>query len=133
MSTMTSNAVRTIIGLQSASEDPTFLPTLQLISVISMGYENGTDIQRYRAKLSDGTHHVQGMFLAKEDEYTKNSLVQVTDFTTRIILGRNVVVLLKAKVMNNPGARIGNPTDIEKAGRDDVHHLIPRDNNNGHM
>jgi replication factor A1 len=122
MSTVTSDAVRTIIGLQSASTDPAFLPIFQVISIKAVGNQNSGTVQRYRAVLSDGTHFVQGMLatqlnpLVQKEELTVNSLVQVTDFMNNNIQGRNVIILLKLELLNNPGARIGNPTDIEKAG-----------------
>jgi replication factor A1 len=122
MSTVTANAVRTIIGLQSASTDPAFLPIFQVISIKAVGNQNGGTVQRYRAVLSDGTHFVQGMLatqlnpLVQKEELTVNSLVQVTDFMNNSIQGRNVIILLKLELLNNPGARIGDPTDIEKAG-----------------
>jgi replication factor A1 len=122
MSTVTTNAVRTIIGLQSASTDPAFLPIFQVISIKAVGNQNGGTVQRYRAVLSDGTHFVQGMLatqlnpLVQKEELTVNSLVQVTDFMNNNIQGRNVIILLKLELLNNPGARIGDPTDIEKAG-----------------
>jgi hypothetical protein len=116
MFTVTSDAVLKIIDLQWASQDPAFLPIFQLLSVHDMGCQNDGRHRRHRAKLSDGTHHVQGMFLAKEEEaLTVNSLVQVMDFMNNNIQGRNVIILLKVKLLNNPGARIGDPVDIEKS------------------
>ena len=122
MSSVTPNAVRTIIGLQATSTDPSFAPIFQVISIKSVGNQNGGTIQRYRAVLSDGTHFVQGMLatqlnsLVQNEELTVNSLVKVTDFMNNNIQGRNVIILLKLELISHPGARIGDPTDIEKAG-----------------
>jgi hypothetical protein len=114
--TVTANAVRTVVlGLQSASADCAFLPIFQVISIHAMRCQNGGTVQRCGAVLSNGTHFLQGMLVAIEDELTVNSLVQVKDFMSNDIR-RNVIFLLKLKVLNNPGARIGDPTEIENAG-----------------
>lgn len=117
---LTTDGIRTIIGMASPSSNPAFQPVLQAISIKNVG--TGGDTKRYRAVLSDGTHFVQGMVatqlneMIESKELQNNSVFTVEDFMNNSVQGRNVIILLKISVLGTPDHRIGTPTDIEKAG-----------------
>jgi replication factor A1 len=117
----TPDAVRKIISMQSASEDPAFQPIFQVLSVKAVG-TTPAGAQRYRAVLSDSVHFVQGMLatqlnhIVENNELQPNQLINVQDFMNNSIQGRHVIILLKINVLNNPNERYGEPDDIEKVG-----------------
>lgn len=120
MTSLTENGVRTIVSMTSAAENKAFRPVFQVISIKQVGSSNG--IARFRAVLSDGTYFVQGMLASQINDIVEtkalenNGKVAIDDFMNNNIQGRNVIILLKVEILDNPGHRIGNPTDIEKAG-----------------
>jgi replication factor A1 len=119
-SDLTKDGIRTIVGLQSTESDPTFRPTLQVISIKSVGPGTGT-VERFRTVLSDGDCFVQGMLatqlnhLLESDQLVTNTVVRVDDFMNNDIQGKNVIIMLKVAVLGNAD-RLGNPIDIVKAG-----------------
>ena len=121
---VTHEAIRTLVGMASASANPAFQPIVQVISIKPVTNTSGQT--RYRAVLSDGQHFVQGMLatqlnqLVESDQLQPNALIEVQDFMNNLVQGRSVIILLKIDVLPHQGvmARIGNPTDVEKVGNE---------------
>lgn len=116
-SLLTPNAVRTIIGVNSR-DDPTFSPIVQVIQIRPV---NNTGPPRYRLVLSDGTHFIQGMLATQLNDMVHVSLhtncnIRISEFMNNHVQGKNIIIVLRLDVIDNPGAKIGDPIDIEKAG-----------------
>ena len=116
---LTPNGVKTIITMTSGTANPAFKPIFQVISLRNVGATTGGK-PRYRAVLSDGTNFIQGMLatqliqiIEETQDLKQDSVIEVEDFMNNKVQDKHVIILLKLKVVGNPGSRIGSPTDIE--------------------
>jgi len=73
--------------------------------------------------LSDGQHFIQGMLATQlnhfvaEEKVQVDTLIKVLDCMKNRINNQEIVIVLNMEVLHpHPGHRIGNPTDIAKAG-----------------
>ena len=113
--------ISTMFHMNDTNENPGFQPVLQVISLKPIRIRDGAGVQRYNAVLSGRVHFIQGLLtrplsrLVERQELERNALISVQDFMNNRIQGRNVIVLMKIKVLTNPGYRLGCPTDIGKA------------------
>jgi replication factor A1 len=114
---LTPNAVRTIIAVNSR-DDPTFAPIVQVIQIRPV---NNTGPPRYRLVLSDGDHFIQGMLATQLNDMVHvslnaNSIIRISEFMNNYVQGKNIIIVLRLDIVDNPGTKIGEPIDIEKAG-----------------
>jgi replication factor A1 len=83
---------------------------------------NPTTLLSPQVVLSDGSHFVQGMLgtqlnhTIRDKALETNALIRLEEFMNNNIQGRTVIIVLKMTILENPGQRIGNPVDLEKAG-----------------
>jgi Replication factor-A protein 1, N-terminal domain. len=114
------NSVRQMISVQDGSnQNPSFSPIVQVLRVIPVIPSNTTATKRYRAILSDGTHHCQGMLATQNNHYVEsgqicdNVILQINDFLKNIVQNKTLIILLGFRILSNPGHKIGNPIAID--------------------
>lgn len=117
---LTPNSVRQMISVQDGSnQNPSFSPIVQVLRVIPVIPSNTTATKRYRAILSDGTHHCQGMLATQNNHYVEsgqicdNVILQINDFLKNIVQNKTLIILLGFRILSNPGHKIGNPIAID--------------------
>eukprot|EP00538_Stauroneis_constricta_P011346 CAMPEP_0119557696 /NCGR_PEP_ID=MMETSP1352-20130426/9280_1 /TAXON_ID=265584 /ORGANISM="Stauroneis constricta, Strain CCMP1120" /LENGTH=643 /DNA_ID=CAMNT_0007604835 /DNA_START=186 /DNA_END=2117 /DNA_ORIENTATION=- len=116
---LTNDAIRTMVVADSDSKTlQNYAPVLQVLNLRTVKKANG---DRFRVVLSDGAHFVQGMLATQINGLVNagleaNCLIRVKKFMKNCIQGKNVIILLEADILNNPGERIGQASDIEKVG-----------------
>jgi replication factor A1 len=127
---LTPDAVRTIIGV-SSRDDPAFTPTVQVIQIRPV---NNAGPPRYRLVLSDGTHFIQGMLATQLNDMVhvslhNNCIIRISEFMNNNVQGKNIIIVLRLDIVDNPGIKIGEPMDIEKAGNLALNSHRPPGNN----
>mmetsp|Transcript_111608 Transcript_111608/g.322586 ORF Transcript_111608/g.322586 Transcript_111608/m.322586 type:complete len:637 (+) Transcript_111608:377-2287(+) len=120
---LTSNGIATIVGMKSSADDPSFHPTLQVLSVKNVGPgKSGTGGDRFRIVLSDGVHFVQGMlatqlkYMVDDAKLVDNAVVQIKDFMNNSIQDRNIIIVLNLDVLGQASDRLGDPADLQAGG-----------------
>mmetsp|Transcript_5555 Transcript_5555/g.8290 ORF Transcript_5555/g.8290 Transcript_5555/m.8290 type:complete len:235 (-) Transcript_5555:3274-3978(-) len=103
-----------------------FSPIIQILKVLPVNQgvkgSDGGQKSRYRAILSDGNHHCQGMLATQHNHWVEsgvlcdNVLVKVADFMKNDVQNRPLIILLKFEVVDGPMTKIGTPTDIGMIG-----------------
>jgi replication factor A1 len=110
--------------IQSSKEDKNVAPyTVQVISLKEVP-SAGNSQKRYRAIISDGTHHMQSMLTTQlNDMVTRadspivdNCIITVNDFIKNQVQDKTVAILLAVDVIANAPEKIGNPVDCPVAG-----------------
>jgi len=121
MSSLTNNAIATLIKNQTHGNDTSYCPVLQVLKVLPVNNSQGTSAERYRVILSDGVHLAQGMFATqhnhriREKEVTDLSLIRISDYMTNVVQDKSLVIVLGFEIVNpHPGHKIGSPVDIGK-------------------
>lgn len=73
--------------------------------------------------LSDGNHFLSGMCATQLNdkvntgELSQFSIIKVSEFLVNTMpSGQKIIILLKCDQVQNPGSRLGNPSDVTKAG-----------------
>ena len=75
--------------------------------------------ERFRLSISDGIHFMQTMVATQlnprvsSEEIKKDTVIQLEDCICNLIQGRRIVIILKVKILSQPGHQIGSPVNIE--------------------
>mmetsp|Transcript_4209 Transcript_4209/g.8036 ORF Transcript_4209/g.8036 Transcript_4209/m.8036 type:complete len:641 (-) Transcript_4209:189-2111(-) len=122
MSSLTPNSIRQMVSVQDGSnQNPSFAPIVQVLKIIPVVPSTTAATKRYRAILSDGTHHCQGMLATQNNHFvetghiTDNVLLKINDFLKNIVQNKTLIILLNFEILANPGYKIGNPTAIDSS------------------
>ena len=115
---LTKNSIATLVRMQSASENRSFQPIVQVVNLRNVGQLDKQD--RFRVVISDGKHFVQGMLATQLNSMVDSgvlkadSVVQIQDFMNNRIQERNIIIILKVVVMGSADQRLGDPKDYHK-------------------
>lgn len=109
--------------MTGSADNPSFAPVLQVIHLKKIDNKSGGD-ERWKVVLSDGTLFCSGMcatqlnHLVHSGTITLNCLLRVSDFIVNVMgSGQRICIILGAEQVGpNPGNRLGDPSDITKAG-----------------
>jgi len=115
---LTPGAIERLVTLEGKQNDPSFMPTLQVIKVIPVSGANSSN-ERFRTILSDGKHFVQGMLATQQNQliHSKqvmdNTIIKLNDFMNNNVKGKIVIIVLGLEVINkDPGEKIGMPVEL---------------------
>jgi len=119
---LTDGAIQRMFSMSGSSDDPSFLPSVQILHLKKIAQNGGAD-DRWKVVLSDGNRFLSGMCATQlnskvnSGEIAQFGIVNVSEFLVNTLpSGQKIVIVLRCELVQNPGSRLGNPTDITKAG-----------------
>lgn len=130
MEQLTQGSVSRIFGMNGTDDDPSFTPTLQIINVRKVTNSGNQD--RFRVVFSDGTKYIQGLLTTQVNQMVYDDILQqfsifkLTKFVKNVVANRNIVVILNLEVTGgNPGAKLGDPSDIANGAGAGTENVAP--------
>jgi len=119
---LTDGAIQRMFTMSGSSDDPSFLPSVQILHLKKIAQNGGAD-DRWKVVLSDGNRFLSGMCATQlnikvnSGEIAQFGIINVNEFLVNTLpSGQKIVIVLRCELVQNPGSRIGNPVDITKAG-----------------
>lgn len=119
---LTDGAIQRMFSMSGSSDDPSFLPSVQILHLKKIPQNGGAD-DRWKVVLSDGNRFLSGMCATQlnikvnSGEIAQFGIINVNEFLVNTLpSGQKIVIVLRCELVQNPGSRIGNPVDITKAG-----------------
>mmetsp|Transcript_2506 Transcript_2506/g.3924 ORF Transcript_2506/g.3924 Transcript_2506/m.3924 type:complete len:629 (+) Transcript_2506:129-2015(+) len=119
---LTDGAIQRMFTMGGSSDDPSFLPSVQILHLKKIAQNGGAD-DRWKVVLSDGNRFLSGMCATQlnskvnSGEIAQFGIINVNEFLVNTLpSGQKIVIVLKCELVQNPGSRLGNPVDITKAG-----------------
>mmetsp|Transcript_4588 Transcript_4588/g.6366 ORF Transcript_4588/g.6366 Transcript_4588/m.6366 type:complete len:632 (-) Transcript_4588:172-2067(-) len=119
---LTDGAIQRMFSMSGSSDDPSFLPSVQILHLKKIAQNGGAD-DRWKVVLSDGNRFLSGMCATQlnikvnSGEIAQFGIINVNEFLVNTLpSGQKIVIVLRCELVQNPGSRIGNPVDITKAG-----------------
>eukprot|EP00984_Skeletonema_dohrnii_P010594 scaffold4130_cov112-Skeletonema_dohrnii-CCMP3373.AAC.6 len=119
---LTDGAIQRMFSMSGSSDDPSFLPSVQILHLKKIAQNGGAD-DRWKVVLSDGNRFLSGMCATQlnskvnSGEIAQFGIVNVSEFLVNTLpSGQKIVIVLRCELVQNPGSRLGNPVDITKAG-----------------
>jgi len=137
-SSLTQDAIRTLIGMNDGRPDGSFKPICQIINIKNVTSKNeGTSSDRFRVILSDGTHFIQGMVATQlnnimyDGTVKTHNMVCINDYMVNTVKGKKICIILNLDVVDtSPTDKIGVPIDIEAVGAANLASNNSSNNNN---
>uniref|UniRef100_A0A7S2VFV8 Replication protein A subunit n=1 Tax=Skeletonema marinoi TaxID=267567 RepID=A0A7S2VFV8_9STRA len=119
---LTDGAIQRMFSMSGSSDDPSFLPSVQILHLKKIPQNGGAD-DRWKVVLSDGNRFLSGMCATQlnikvnSGEIAQFGIINVNEFLVNTLpSGQKIVIVLRCELVQNPGSRLGNPVDITKAG-----------------